>query len=59
MLSTLLQTKRSRRRIEETPIFSTPQSKRAHAKADWTEDDSGDDLTDDDDDDNDDQDNRR
>lgn len=47
MLSTLLRPKRSRQRIQETSIFSTPPSKRVHAKADWTEDDSGDEMTED------------
>lgn len=48
MLSTLLRPKRSRQRVQGNSIFSTPPSKRVHAKADWTEDDSGDDMTEDD-----------
>lgn len=49
MLSSLLRSKKGRRRTDENPIFSTPQNKRAHARADWTEDESGDDMTEDED----------
>jgi hypothetical protein len=51
MLSSLLRPKRSRRRVEDESIFSTPEgtqtAKRAHATADWTEDELADDLSDD------------
>jgi hypothetical protein len=52
MLSTLLRPKRSRRRVEGDSIFSTPQGKRVHAKADWTEDDSADEASEDDENEN-------
>ncbi|KAH6696666.1 hypothetical protein BKA61DRAFT_622856 [Leptodontidium sp. MPI-SDFR-AT-0119] len=46
MLSSLLRPKRARRRVEETPIFSSPYA--GHAAADFTEDDEEDEHTDDD-----------
>lgn len=49
MLSSLLRSKRGRSRSDENPLLSTPQNKRVHARADWTEDESGDEVSEDED----------
>ncbi len=48
MLSSLLRPKKARRRVEESPLFTSPYA--GHAAADFTEDDEEDEHTEDDDD---------